>query len=119
MQKLTNIDYRQDIAIVGLVPGASGEEVVAIAQYFLDPRSMEAEVAFIVQDEWQQKGMGTFLLEYLAEIARKRSVRKFYASVLASNKAMLQVFYNSGYKVNTEFDGEAYHVDFDLTRRPE
>ena len=118
VQKLANIDYRQDIAIVGLVPSVSGEEIVAIAQYFLDPRSMQAEVAFIVQDEWQQKGMGTFLLEYLAEIARRRGVRAFYASVLAENKAMLQVFYNSGYKVNTEFDGDAYHVQFDISAKP-
>ncbi|MCK4788108.1 MAG: acetyl-CoA hydrolase/transferase family protein, partial [Desulfobacteraceae bacterium] len=59
IQLFTNIDYRQDIAIVGVVPGVSGEEIVAIAQYFLDPKTQTAEVAFLVQDEWQQKGMGT------------------------------------------------------------
>jgi acyl-CoA hydrolase len=115
VQKLANIDYRQDLAIVGVVPGPAGEEeVVAIAQYFLDPKTQAAEVAFIVQDEWQKKGMGTFLLEYLAQVARKRGVRRFYAKVLPTNKAMLTVFYNSGYDVHTQFDGEAYSVEFDL-----
>ena len=114
VQRLTNIDYRTDLAIVGVVPGSGGEDIVAIAQYFLDPKTLEAEVAFIVQDEWQQRGMGTFLLEYLAQIARQRGVRRFYAKVLPTNKAMLAVFYNSGHKVNTEFDGEAYSVGFDL-----
>lgn len=118
VQKLANIDYRQDIAIVGLVPSVSGEEAVAIAQYFLDPRTMVAEVAFVVQDEWQAKGMGSFLLAYLAEIARKRGVRTFTASVLAINKAMLAVFHNSGYKTETEFDGETYHVKFDIGVKP-
>jgi RimJ/RimL family protein N-acetyltransferase len=114
VQHLTNIDYTQDISIVGTVPGISGESIVAIAQYYLDPQSQAAEVAFLVQDEWQEKGMGTFMLAYLVEIARKRGVRKFYAKVLPNNKSMLTIFHNSGYKVRTEFDGEVYSVVFDL-----
>lgn len=115
VQRLANIDYKNDIAIVGVVPGPGGEEVVAIAQYFLNPETQEAEVAFIVHDEWQQKGMGTFLLNYLVQIARRRGVRRFFAKVLSTNKAMLAIFHNSGLKINTEFDGEAYSIDFDLT----
>lgn len=115
VQQLTNIDYHRDLAIVGTVPSISGEHIVAIAQYFLDPNTGSAEVAFVVQDEWQQKGMGTLLLDYLSQIARKRGVKKFYAKVLPVNKAMLSVFYNSGYKINTEFDGEVYSISYDLT----
>jgi acyl-CoA hydrolase len=114
IQQLTNIDYRQDISIVGTVPGASGEQIVAIAQYFLDPKTQAAEVAFIVQDEWQQKGMGTFLLDYITRIAKQRGVKRFCAKVLPVNKPMLAVFHNSGYKVNTEFDGEVYSITYDL-----
>jgi acyl-CoA hydrolase/RimJ/RimL family protein N-acetyltransferase len=114
IQRITNIDYQQDIAIVGVVPRVSGEEIVAIAQYFLDPKTQSAEVAFLVQDEWQRKGMGTFLLEYITKIAKQRGVKRFYAKVLPINKPMLAVFYNSGYKVNTEFDGEVYNITYDL-----
>jgi acyl-CoA hydrolase/GNAT superfamily N-acetyltransferase len=114
IQRLTNIDYNQDIAIVGTVPGVSGEEIVAIAQYFMDPKTLAAEVAFLVHDEWQQKGMGTFLLDYLTKIAKKRCVKTFYAKVLHSNKSMLSIFHNSGYKVNTKFDGEVYSVTYDI-----
>jgi RimJ/RimL family protein N-acetyltransferase len=117
VQQLTNIDYYQDLAIVGTVPGVSSEEIVAIAQYFLDPKTHAAEVAFIVQDEWQQKGMGTFLLDYLTQIAKKRGVKRFYAKVLPTNKAMLAIFHNSGYKVNTEFDGEVYSITYDLAEK--
>ncbi|MDD5458836.1 MAG: GNAT family N-acetyltransferase [Phycisphaerae bacterium] len=114
VQQIANIDYRTDVSIVGVVPGVSGEEVVAIAQYFLDPKIQAAEVAFIVQDEWQQKGMGTLLLDYITKIAKQRGVKKFFAKVLPQNKAMLAVFHNSGYKVNTEFDGDAYSINYDL-----
>jgi len=117
VQQLTNIDYHKDFSIVGVVPSVSGEEIVAIAQYFLDPKTQAAEVAFIVQDEWQQKGMGTFLLAYITQIAKQRGVKRFYAKVLPSNKPMLAVFHNSGYKVNTEFDGEVYSITYDLTKQ--
>ena len=116
IQQLTNIDYKNDLAIVGVVPSVSGEEIVAIAQYFLDPHTQAAEVAFLVQDEWQQKGMGTFLLDYLTQTAKKRGVRQFFAKVLPSNRSMLAVFHNSGYKVNTEFDGDAYSITYDLVK---
>jgi acyl-CoA hydrolase/RimJ/RimL family protein N-acetyltransferase len=115
VQRLTNIDYSQNLAIVGTVPGVSGDEIVGIAQYFLDPKTEAAEVAFLVQDEWQQNGMGTLLLAYLTKIARQRGVKSFYAKVLPTNKPMLSVFYNSGFKVNTEFDGEVYSIKYDLT----
>jgi acyl-CoA hydrolase len=115
IQRFTNIDYRQDIAIVGIIPHVSGEEIVALAHYFLDPKTQVAEVAFLVQDEWQQKGMGTFLLDYISHIAKKRGVKKFYAKVLPTNEPMLAIFHNSGYKVNTEFDGYAYDITYDLS----
>lgn len=117
IQHLTNIDYKNSLAIVGVVPGVSEEEIVAIAQYFLDPKTQAAEVAFLVQDEWQQKGMGTFLLDYITKIARQRGVKRFYAKVLPSNKPMLAVFHNSGYKVSTEFDGDVYSITYDLAKQ--
>lgn len=118
VQKLTNVDYEQSLAIVGVVPGPEGEEeIVAIAQLFLDPKTMVAEVAFIVQDEWQDKGMGSLLLDYVTKVAKERSVKSFYATVLPTNKAMLTIFYNSGYKVNTEFDGDCYSITYDIQKR--
>ena len=114
IQLLTSIDYVRDLAIVGVVPSPDGEDIVAIAQYFLDPKNNSAEVAFIVQDEWQDKGMGSYLLRYISVIAKKRGVKQFFAKVLPTNKAMLAVFMNSGYKVKTVFDGDAYTVTYEL-----
>jgi acyl-CoA hydrolase/RimJ/RimL family protein N-acetyltransferase len=118
VQQQTNIDYKNSLAIVGLVPGPGGDDIVAIAQYYLDPKTQSAEVAFLVQDEWQQKGMGTFLLDYLMQVARQRGVKRFYAKVLPDNRPMLAIFQNSGYRVNIEFDGDVYNVAYDLTKGP-
>lgn len=118
VQQLTNIDYEHNLAIVGVVPGAGGDEqIVAIAQFFLDPREKAAEVAFIVQDEWQEKGMGTFLFRYLAGIAVERGIERFDASVLPVNEPMLNVFHNSGFPVQTEFDGDTYKITLDLSSK--
>jgi acyl-CoA hydrolase/GNAT superfamily N-acetyltransferase len=115
VQHLTNIDYEQNLAIVGSVPGTAGEEqIVAIGQYFLDPKTQAAEVAFIVQDVWQLKGMGSILMKHLANIAKQRGVKRFTAKVLPQNKPMLAIFQNSGYAVRTDFDGESYSVVLEL-----
>ncbi len=117
VQQLTNVDYQQNLAIVATVPGPQGDdELVAIGQFFLDPRSMTAEVAFIVQDDWQDKGLGSRLLKDLAQIAIQRGVKRFDAKCLPENKAMLAVFQNSGYPVRTEYDGDAYSIEIDLAR---
>jgi len=116
VQQLTNIDYKDNLAIVGVVPGISGEDIVAIAQYYLDPKTKSAEVAFLVQDEWQKKGMGTFLLDYITQVAKQRGVKRFYAKVLPDNRPMLAIFQNSGYRVNVEFDGDVYSVAYDLMK---
>ena len=116
VQKLTNIDYHNELAIVGVVPGPAGEEIVAIAQYFLDPMTRAAEVAFIVHDEWQAKGMGSFLLDYIAQVALQRGIKRFYAKVLPVNRPMLAIFHNSGHKVSTEFDGEVFSIVCELTK---
>ncbi len=115
VQQLTNIDYENNLAIVAIVPGPAGEEeIVAIGQYFKDPRTNSAEVAFIVHDDWQARGMGSFLLDYLRQIAVQRGIRQFDAKVLSRNKSMLHVFYNSNIPVHSEFDGEAYTLRLDL-----
>jgi len=114
VQKLTNIDYENELAIVGVVPAPAGETIVAIAQYFLDPKTQAAEVAFIVHDEWQAKGMGSFLLDHITQIAVRRGVKRFYAKVLPINKPMLAIFNNSGHEVSTEFDGEVFSIVCDL-----
>ncbi len=116
VQHLANVDYKTNLAIVGVVPSISGDEIVAIAEYFLEPRQGQAEVAFVVQDEWQQKGMGSLMLKFLSEIAKTRGVRRFHAKVLPQNKAMLAVFHHSGYNVKTEFDGEVYDITYELEK---
>lgn len=115
VQRLTNIDYQRNLAIVATVPGAGGErELVAIGQYFAEPGGDAAEVAFIVHDAWQDKGLGSRLMRALAEAAKQRGIARFTATVLPENRAMINVFEHAGHPVASEFDGDSHHLVIDL-----
>ena len=89
------VDYDNEFAIVGETAG----RIAAVAHYFRLPKQPEtAEVAFTVEDALQGQGVGTRLLERLAEIARARGITTFEAEVLGHNRRMLDVFRNCGFE---------------------
>jgi len=108
------IDHRKDIAIVATIPEAHGEDIIAIGRYYLDEKTNTAEVAFVVRDNWQNRGIGSFLLRHLATIAKRNGIRGFTAEVLRENRAMQRVFQKSDYKVTSEphEDVVSFHIDF-------
>jgi GNAT superfamily N-acetyltransferase len=92
--------------------GELGGAIVAIAHYYRlgagDPR---AEVAFAIADGMQGLGVGTRLLERLADVGREHGIRSFQAEVLPANFAMSQVFLDSGFEVRESRDGEQFHFE--------
>jgi GNAT superfamily N-acetyltransferase len=64
----------------------------------------DAEVAFVVADDYQHHGLGSLLLDELARAARARGIETFLAETLCENKAMLDVFHHSGFDVSTKID---------------
>ncbi len=109
------VDYRTDVAVVGTVPEAHGESIVAVGRYYLDPRTNRAEVAFVVRDEWQSRGIGTFLNRHLITVARRNGIAGFTAEVLRENKAMQAVFQKSGCHVSSRLEEGVYHFDLDFS----
>ena len=108
------VDHRKDVAVVGVVPEADGEQIVAIGRYYLDPTTNRAEVAFTVRDEWQLKGIGKMLLEMLITSAKRNGIGGFTAEVLKDNRVMQAVFHKSGCKVSSHLEGNVQHFDLDF-----
>src|SRR5205807_9966949 len=73
------------------------EGIVAVGRYDRPPGSDEAEVAFVVGDKHQGRGVGTLLLEYLAARARENGITRFVADTLHRNQSMLAVFRAAGF----------------------
>jgi GNAT superfamily N-acetyltransferase len=102
LQNLTFINHRSDVALVGTLPEAHGEDIVAIGRYYLNPKTNLAEVAFVVRDNWQNRGVGSFLLKHLATLAKRNGIGGFTAEVLLDNRAMQRVFQKSDFQVSSE-----------------
>jgi RimJ/RimL family protein N-acetyltransferase len=85
---LANVDHDRRMAIAALGPA---DELIAVARYTHDDRADEAEVAIVVQDAWQNRGIGTVLLPELLAYGERRGIRRFRAYVLAENTRMLDL----------------------------
>jgi GNAT superfamily N-acetyltransferase/acyl CoA:acetate/3-ketoacid CoA transferase beta subunit len=114
IQDFVYIDHRNDVAIVGTLPEAHGDDIIAIGSYYLDPKTNLAEVAFVVHDEWQNRGIGAFLFLQLIRIARRNGIRGFTAEVLVENKAMQAVINKSNCKIKTKFTGNVYSYEMEF-----
>ena len=92
------------------------DEVVAIGRYDVLPAQSErvAEVAFLVRDDQQGRGIAHLLLEHLAALGRERGVVRFVAEMLRENRRMIRVFTGAGYSVRPELADDLVVVDFTL-----
>jgi acetyl coenzyme A synthetase (ADP forming)-like protein len=107
------VDYDHEFGLVA----ESGAKIVGVAHYFRVPEAPErAEVAFTIADELHGQGVGTRLLEKLAEVARARSVSRFDAECLESNRKMLDVFVESGFEVTHDVSEGIVRVCFPVER---
>jgi len=114
IQNFVFIDHRKEIGIVGTIPSGVEEEIIAFSGYYLDEKTNHAEVGLVVQDDWQNRGIGSFMIKYLARIARKDGIRGFTAEVHNENKTMQAVMHKLDGKVAGTLDGSIYsmHSDF-------
>jgi acetyl coenzyme A synthetase (ADP forming)-like protein len=114
-RRMVSIDHDSQVVMVA----ERGEALCGIAGYYRDPAHRDrAEVAFAVADAMQGRGLGTRLLERLAEIARDRGVRAFDAYVLGDNLPMMDVFLQSGFALTQGLDHGVFHVSLALESTP-
>jgi len=88
------------------------ERVVGLGNYVGLGNGKTAEVAFLVADEYQGRGISTTILERLAGLAAAQGYVEFEAEVLFENRAMLNVFKSSGFEVHQGAQGGVMHVEF-------
>ena len=92
VERFTHVDGVDRVALVA----ERASQIVAVARYDRTPGSDEAEVAFVVDDAYQGRGLGTLLLQRLADAARAQGIRRLVADTLSENFRMLNVFRDGG-----------------------
>src|SRR5262245_50233166 len=114
-ESVCDVDYEDTFGLVGETAG----RIVAVAHFYRNRTHPErAEAAFTVQDDLQGQGIGTRLLERLAEIGRAKGIQTFEADVLAQNRRMIGVFRGAGFELKQKFEGGAGKMIFSLTPNP-
>ncbi|MEV7233797.1 GNAT family N-acetyltransferase [Streptomyces sp. NPDC051020] len=118
VHRFTHHDY---VDRVGLAATVGGDFIATVRYDRIDangrPASVpadEAEVAFLVQDAHQGRGVASALLEHIAAVARERGIRRFAAEVLPANTKMIKVFRDAGYTQQRSFEDGAVHLTLDL-----
>ena len=111
LHRFVNVDHSDREAFVVEVGGS----IVAIGRYDrLGPDATDAEVAFVVEDAFQGRGIGPVLMEYLAAAAREVGITRFVAEVLPANATMLRVFADFGYEVERRYADGVVHLSFPI-----
>ncbi|WP_327255308.1 bifunctional acetate--CoA ligase family protein/GNAT family N-acetyltransferase [Streptomyces sp. NBC_01244] len=118
VHRFTHHDYVDRVGLAAMIGG----EFIATVRYDrigADGRSAtgpsdEAEVAFLVQDAHQGRGVASALLEHIGAVARERGIRRFAAEVLPANGKMIKVFTDAGYQQKRSFEDGSVHLTLDL-----
>jgi GNAT superfamily N-acetyltransferase len=100
VEHFTCVDYVNRLALVAEI----GDHLIAVGRYDSAPGATEAEVAFVVSDEFQHHGIGALLLDELVRAARARGITAFRAETLCENHAMLDVFRHAGFPVTSSIE---------------
>ncbi|HJQ03331.1 MAG TPA: bifunctional GNAT family N-acetyltransferase/acetate--CoA ligase family protein [Jatrophihabitans sp.] len=113
--RFSNVDNVDRVALAVWLGG----EIIAVGRF--DRLSADAgtvgdtaEVAFVVADAHQGRGIGSVLLEHLVEIGRELDVARFEAVVLAENQQMMRVFLDAGFAPSRRLEGSEVSLRFDI-----
>ncbi len=110
LQELAVIDYTREMVILAVIPEGEKELLVGIGQYSINEDGYTAEVAFTVKDEFQNRGIGTELLSYLTQLAKRRGLHGFTAEVLMENRPMLHLFEKMGFDMKKGISSGVYEL---------
>jgi GNAT superfamily N-acetyltransferase len=110
LQPFVVIDYTKEMVILAVLDQEGGEIIVGMGQYIIDEQTHTAEVAFVVRDDRQGKGIGAELLAHLSYLAKKNGLHGFTATVLLENMAMLQLFERMGFIIEKRAEAGAYEL---------
>ena len=88
IRRLTDMDYRKDMAFVALVHRDNEKREVGVSRYSVSTDGQSCECAVTVDDEWHKKGLGSLLMRHLIDVARERGIRTMVSFDAANNWQM-------------------------------
>ena len=120
LQKFVVIDYTQKMVILVVIKKGEKEEIVGMGQYAIVGNTHTADVALVVRDDYQNRGIGTELVSYLTYLAKKQGLLGFTADILVDNKPMLHVlrlFEQMGFEIEKKMEAGVFELKIAFRER--
>jgi acyl-CoA hydrolase/RimJ/RimL family protein N-acetyltransferase len=117
LQDFYNVDQARDISVVAVIKSdekGETEKIIGAGRYVLNRSTNEAEFALLVNDDYQNKGIGTFLLNHLMRIAKSKGVEAFIAYVHPQNQPMIRFIHKTGKVVESKISMQDEEYTFRL-----
>jgi acetyltransferase len=110
------IDYDREMALVveRRNPESGEPEILGVGRMTKVPWTNEAEVAVVVSDDWQGRGLGKELLARMAIVAADEKLGKLSASILPDNRDMMRICEKLGFHLQHSLEDEVVHAEFKL-----
>jgi GNAT superfamily N-acetyltransferase len=107
-QEMVAVDYHERLGLIATAGTADAERIIGAAHWILDVNQNMAEVAFSVADDFQRRGIGTYLSHLLVRLAKEAGIRGFRADVLTENIGMRRIFEREALE-----NGSTLHTTYD------
>jgi len=114
LQQFCCVDYETEMSLVAITKEGVKQKVVGLGSYHLNPATHRAEIAFMVSDAWQGKGIGTYMMRSLVKIARSKNIKGLTAEVLRDNVAMIALMHKGGVEPKSTIADGSYVFTMDF-----
>jgi acetyltransferase len=113
-EKFAQVDHDRHVVLIAIEKNTQGQKALGVFRLMCDPEGKEGELAVVVGDPWQGKGVGAKLFEVGLSIAKERGVESVVGMVLPENKTVLALSRKRGFAIRWDADEHAYATQMDL-----
>ncbi len=115
IERFTHINYAQDVAMVAIEEVETRERILGVCRIVRQPETTTGEIAVVVGDAWQRRGIGTILVEHSISIAGKLGIRSIWGIVSPENRKMLAMADRLGFSVQLDAEAGIYEMKMELS----
>jgi acetyltransferase len=108
--RFTQLDYSRELALIAVLESHAKETELGVARYVMNPDGDSCEFALVVADKWQNRGIGSRLMNALIEAARQHGIERMEGEILANNQNMLKLTKNLGFSLQTSTEDAGIKV---------
>jgi len=115
LARYCNIDYDREMSIIAELIEDGKRRMIGMVRLVVEPDGESGEVAVVVGDPWQNRGLGTMMLDYIIEISRDMGLKRIFGEILAENTKMMHICYTRGFEIKP-VDEETYLATLNLEK---